>query len=141
VTNINTVAISAGYEWDSATVANRDPIQNILTQERDRRGQLRSGQWQWFPSAQPEGLRESAWKCECQKRGQFYTSDVTANGRVGKLLGLNVIVSNVVTADYAMVGIAQECGTWRAAHRLRLRQSRTKGFPTQSGHGKSELHS
>ncbi|MCK5283917.1 MAG: hypothetical protein KAK00_11055, partial [Nanoarchaeota archaeon] len=31
--NINTLAIAAGSEWDSATVANRDPVQNLLIGE------------------------------------------------------------------------------------------------------------
>jgi hypothetical protein len=52
---------------------------------------------------------------------------VTKNGRVGRILGLNVIVSNVVTADYAMVGIAQECGTWRAASPLTTATIEDKG--------------
>ena len=31
------------------------------------------------------------------------------------MLGLTILVSNTVTADYALVCIAKECGTWKEA--------------------------
>lgn len=113
---INEVAIAAGSEWDSATIANRDPIQNIL----DAKAKIADDNYDpdngsGFLLLNPTDYAKLLGNSNVRNAGQFYTDDVTRNGRVGKLLGLNVIVSSVVTADKAMVGIAKECGTWKQA--------------------------
>lgn len=113
--DINTVVIAAGSEWDSATIANRDPIQNILNaikeiQEEDYNPLNGNG----FLVLNPKDHANLLGNANVRNAGQFYTSDVTQNGRVGRLLGLSVLVSNVVTADYAAVIIAKECGTWKS---------------------------
>lgn len=114
-----TVTIPGGSEWDSATVANRDPIQNILDaikniSENDYDALGGNG----FLAVSPKDYANLLGNANVRNAGQFYTSDVTKNGKVGKIVGLNMIVSNNVTDDYALVGVAKECGTWKAAKPL-----------------------
>ena len=119
---INTVAVAAGSEWDSATIANRDPIQNILDCKKEigvDNYDIDNGQG--FLAVSPKDYANLLGNANVRNAGQFYTDDVTRNGRVGRILGLNVIVSNSVTADYAMVGVAKECATWKAASPLTVK--------------------
>lgn len=114
VVNINSVTIAAGNEWDSATIANRDPIQNILDGIRaiqeDNYNPLNGN---GFLVLNPKDHANLLGNANVRNAGQFYTSGVTENGRVGRLLGLTVIVSNTVTADYTAIVIAKEAGTWK----------------------------
>ena len=114
--NINTVAVAVGYEWDSTTIANRDPIQNILDAKKEiAEDNYDPDNGNGFLVLTPKDFANLLGNANVRNAGQFYTSDVTRNGRVGKLLGLNVIVSNSVTADKALVAIGQECATWKEA--------------------------
>jgi hypothetical protein len=113
---INTVAIAAGSEWNSATIANRDPIQNILdamTTISIDNYNIHNGNG--FIALNPTDYGNILGNANVRNAGQFYTDTVTKNGQVGRLLGLKVIVSNSVAADKALVGIAKECGTWKEA--------------------------
>lgn len=49
------------------------------------------------------------------KGSQFPTigADVANNGSVGKLAGINLIVSTSVSASYALVVVPKRCGTWK----------------------------
>lgn len=114
--NINTLAIAAGSEWNSATIANRDPIQNIL----DAKAEIDTDEYDTdngmgFLAVSVADAAHLLGNANVRNAGQFYTDAVTRNGVIGRLLGLTIIKSNVVTDDYAMVGIAKECGTWKAA--------------------------
>lgn len=42
-------------------------------------------------------------------------TDMAENGRVGKLAGIQLVMSNNVTASYALVVVPKICGTWKAA--------------------------
>lgn len=114
----NTVACAVGSEWDSATISNRDPIQNILDciEEiaKDNYDPYKNGHLLLSPTDFAHLMGNS----NVRNAGQFWTSDVTKNGRVGKILGLNIIVSNSVTADEAIVIIAKEAVTWKEAKAL-----------------------
>jgi hypothetical protein len=118
---INTVTIAAGYEWDSATVANRDPIQDILNAMKMiaiDNYDIHGGNG--FIALSPTDYANLLGNANVKNAGQFYTGDVTKNGAVGKLLGLKVIVSNSVAADKCLIGIAKECGTWKEAVPLKV---------------------
>lgn len=114
----NTVACSVGYEWDSATIANRDPISNILDAKKeisiDNFDPDRNGYICLSPKDYANLLKNS----KVVNNPSFKAADVVANGVVGSICGLKIIVSNVVTADSAMVCIAKECGTWKSAKGL-----------------------
>ena len=113
---IQTLALTSGYEWDSATVANRDPIQDILNAKKLLAiANYDPDNGNGFLLVSPTDYANILGNSNIRNAGQFYTSDVTRNGQVGKLLGLNVIVSNSVAADKAVVGVALECATWKEA--------------------------
>lgn len=115
---INGVSISAGNEWDSATIANRDPIQNILDAKREIAEQNYNPDANGYLLLNPKDFANLLGNANIRNAGQFYTSDVTRNGRVGTLLGLTIIVSNSVTADYALVIVAKEAATWKSVKSL-----------------------
>lgn len=125
---INSVTIAAGSEWNSATIANRDPIQNILDAiseiQKDNYNALNGNGYLVLSPTDYANLLGNA---NVRNAGQFYTSDVTSNGRVGRILGLNVVVSNTVTADYAAVIISKECGTWKSVKPLTVETKREPG--------------
>lgn len=113
---INSLSIVAGYEWDSATIANRDPIQNILDAMKEisvDNYNIHGGNG--ILLLNPKDYANLLGNANVRNAGQFYTDSVTRNGAVGKILGLKVLVSNSITADYAMVAVAKECGTWKEA--------------------------
>lgn len=115
-TNLNSLSITAGNEWDSATVANRDPIQDILNAMKEISTQnynIHNGSGVICLS--PKDYANLLGNANVRNAGQFYTDSVTRNGVVGKILGLKVVVSNTVTADYAFVCISKEIGTWKEA--------------------------
>lgn len=126
---INTEVIASGNEWNSSTIANRDPIQNILNAIRQISiDNLNALNGDGFLVLSPTDFANVLGNANVRNAGQFYTSDVTANGRVGRILGLNVIVSNVVTADYAAVIIAKTCGTWKEVSPLTVRTTVNEGI-------------
>lgn len=114
----NTVA--AADNWDSATVANRNPIQDVLNAikliQEDNYDPYTNG----FLLLSPKDFANIMGNASIKNAGQFWTEDVTKNGRVGRLLGLTIVVSNTVTADEAMVAISKECATWKSASALRV---------------------
>lgn len=115
----NTIAITAGYEWDSATVANRDPIQNLLNAKKELYiDNFDPDGNETFLCVSPKGYADLLGNSKVVNNPTFKSADVVTNGVVGKLCGLKIIVSNVVTADQALVAIAKECGTWKSASAL-----------------------
>ena len=125
---INTVACAAGSEWDSATIANRDPIQNILDSKKEIAvDNYNPDNGNGYLVLSPKDYANLLGNANVRNAGQFYTDDVTRNGRVGKILGLTVVVSNSITADYAMVCVAKECGTWKEAVPLTVKTMEDHG--------------
>ena len=120
--NINSVAITAGDEWDSATIANRDPIQDILNgKKKIAESNYDPDNGSGFLLLSPKDYANLLGNANIRNAGQFYTDAVTKNGRVGQILGLQIIVSNSVTADFALVVIAKEAATWKEANPLTVR--------------------
>ena len=119
ITTDNGNSVAAAATWNSAVVADRDPIQDILNAIRecqiDNYDPLGGN---GFLLLSPTDYANLLGNANVRNAGQFYSDDVTRNGRVGRLLGLNVIVSNSVTADEAAVVIAKEALTWKAAASL-----------------------
>ena len=129
-TNINTLAIAAGYEWDATTIANRDPIQNILDAkkliEEDNYDPDNNG----FLVLSPKDAANLLGNSNVRNAGQFYTDAVTRNGVIGKIAGLTIIKSTSVTADKALVVVAKECATWKQAVSLRVVSIKDPGVKT-----------
>ena len=126
----NTVAIGIGEEWDSATIANRDPIKNILDAVQTLR---------------VDGIDALAGNGKIVLNGQDYTnfisnskvlnhptyeSGVMQNGKVGSILGMDIIVSEVVTIDTAYVLVAKQGMVWKSAQGLTVKTIIDEGKST-----------
>jgi len=126
----NTVAIGIGEEWDSATIANRDPIKNILDAVQTLR---------------VDGIDALAGNGKIVMNGQDYTnfisnskvlnhptyeSGVMQNGKVGSILGMDIIVSEVVTIDTAYVLVAKQGMVWKSAQGLTVKTIVDEGKST-----------
>lgn len=124
-TNINTVAITAGNEWDSATVANRDPFQDILNAIKEISvDNYDPYSMETFLIVTPKDFANMMGNEKIQR---LFKEEIGKNGRVGKIAGLTVKVSNNVTADKAMVVVGKICATWKAAVPLTVATIEDKG--------------
>jgi len=114
---INTAAAVA--TWNSATLADRDPIRDILTGIQylavDNYDALSNGYLLLSPLDYTNLLMNS----KVINNPSFKTADVVSNGVVGQICGLKIIVSNNVTADQAMIVIGQRAATWKGAVSLK----------------------
>lgn len=110
---INTAAAVA--TWDSATESDRDPVRDILTgiefMSVDNYDALQNG----FILLSPKDYTNLMMNSKVINNPSFKTADVVSNGVVGQIAGLNIIVSNVVTADEALIVIGQRAATWKSA--------------------------
>lgn len=125
----NSVAISAGNEWNSATVANRDPIQDLLNAKKE----LYTDNFdpdgnESFLCVSPLDYANLLGNSKFVNSPTYKDADVIANGVVGRVVGLKILVSNVVTSDKALVVIAKECGTWKQASPLTVFSEADKGI-------------
>ena len=126
----NTVAITIGEEWDSATIANRDPVKDILDA---------------IQTLRVDGIDALSGNGYLVVNGNDYTniisnskvlnhptyeSGVMKNGQVGKLLGLNIVVSEVVETDSAYVLVARQGMVWKSAQGLTTKTIEDPGKST-----------
>jgi hypothetical protein len=134
----NVVDCAVGSEWDSATVANRDPIQNILDGKREIAiDNFDPDNGNGYLLVNPTSYASLLGNTKVINNPSFKMADVVANGVVGQVCGLKIIVSNVVgvaTAgassgtDAALIVIAKECGTWKSASPLSVFTIEDKGI-------------
>ena len=127
----NTSAITAGYEWDSATIANRDPIGDILDAMKlitDDYLDPRNGNGYLVVNGQDYTaiLKNS----KVTNNPSFKTADIVSNGVVGQLCGLKIMVSEAVSADQAYVVIAKEALTWKQQAALKVETIQDPGKST-----------
>lgn len=110
---INSLTIAAGFEWDSATISQRDPIQNILDARRNiKQDNVSLTSNTVYLLLNPKNAANLMGNANIRNAGQFFSSGVTANGHLGQGLGCVWLESNVVTADKAAIIIGQACGSW-----------------------------
>lgn len=110
---INTAAAVA--TWDSATVADRDPIRDILTGIEfladDNYDALQNG----FLLLSNKDYTNLMMNSKVINNPSFKTADVVSNGVVGQIAGLKIIVTSSVDADEAMIIVGQRAATWKSA--------------------------
>ena len=126
----NTVAITTGNEWDSATIANRDPIKDILDA---------------IQTLRVDGINALGGNGYLVVNGTDYTniisntkvinhptydSGVMSNGQVGHLLGLTIVVSEATTAESAYVLVGKQGMVWKAAEGLKVKTIVDEGKST-----------
>ena len=127
----NSVAIAQGSGWNSATLANRDPIQNILNAQREiaiDNYDILDGTG--FLLLNPTDYANLIGNSKIISNPTFKAADVVANGVVGQILGLKIIVSNVVTISQAYVVKAKEALNWKEAQALTVQTITDPGIKT-----------
>jgi len=127
----NTYAVTAGNEWDSATVANRDPIFDILSAiQKLREDNIDALNGNGYLVVNGTDYTNIISNSKCTNNPSFKTADVISNGVVGQICGLNIMVSEVVTADAAYVVVSKEAMTWKEATPLTVLQIEDPGVKT-----------
>ncbi len=125
--NINSVTITAGNEWDSATLSNRDPIQDILNAKKAIAEQNYDPEGAYL-CLSPKDYANLLGNANVRNAGQFYTASATERGEVGQICGVRILVSNNVTADYAAIVIGKEAATWKQLAALQTRTIEDAGI-------------
>lgn len=114
--NIQTVTVSGDEWWNGSSAAIIDDLmackQAIGEQNYDSSNLI------CFINEQDH---RSIVNYLAEKGAQFPTvgTDMAKNGRIGKLVGINLVVSNNVTSSMALVVVPKVCGTWKSAVSLR----------------------
>lgn len=112
----NSVAVTVGNEWNSGTVANRDPIQNILDAKREIAiDNYDPDSGNAYLVLNPSDYASLLGNAKVINNPTFKAADVVANGVVGQICGLKIMVSNAVSVSGAYVVIAKEALTWKSA--------------------------
>jgi len=117
----NTFAITADYEWDSATVANRDPIYDILfginMLRIDGIDALNGNGYLVVNGTDYTNIISNS---KILNHPTYRTVSAVSNGVVGELAGLKIMVSEVVTADQAYIVVKGESLVWKQAQALKV---------------------
>lgn len=130
----NTFAITPGSEWDSATVANRDPVFDILTGiqylRADNIDALNGNGYLCLNGTDYTNLLSNS---KVINNPTFKTADVVSNGVVGQICGLKIMVTQALeatTPDVAYIVVAKEAMTWKEATPLTVMQIEDPGIKT-----------
>ena len=109
------LSADANYTWDGASAAIIDDLMNAKQQ---------IGEYNYSTSNLmcfiSEKDHRSVVNYLAEKGAQFpsIATEVTSNGRVGRLAGVQLIVSNSVAASHALVVVPKICATWKEAYAL-----------------------
>ena len=127
----NTNAITAGNEWDSATVANRDPIYDILSAinllRADGIDALNGNGYLVVNGTDYTNIISNS---KVLNHPTFQSVSAVQNGVVNMLAGLKIMVSETVTADQAYVVVSKLALTWKQASALTVRTIEDAGKST-----------
>lgn len=127
----NTFAITAGSEWDSATVANRDPIYDILyginMLRADGIDALNGNGYLVVNGTDYTNIISNS---KVLNHPTFQSVSAVSNGVVNMLAGLKIMVSETVTADQAYIVVAKMALTWKEASPLTTRTIEDAGKST-----------
>lgn len=109
---IQSVTMSAGFEWDTASAA----IIDNLMQGKQLIGEANYDSESTMTFLSPKDHRSTV-NYLAEKGAQFPSigEDMARNGRVGQLAGTNLVVSNSVTASFALMVVPKTVGTWKEA--------------------------
>ena len=130
----NTFAITAGNEWDSATIANRDPIYDILYGidmiRKDNLDALNGDGYLVLNGTDYTNLISNS---KIMNNPTFKTADVVSNGVVGEVCGLKIMVTEsleVTAPDVAYIVIKNAAMVWKSVTPLTVQQIEDPGIKT-----------
>ncbi len=115
-TTTNTAA--AGATWDNAVVALRDPVADILAgiaaMQTYNFDPISSGKG--FIALHPNNYKELM--LSVRGDNNYFSEEVVGNGKVQKVCGVKIIVSNGATENTVLMGISGEAMIWYEAASL-----------------------
>lgn len=106
--------VAAADDWDSATVANRDPIGDILIGIGAMTTNNYDVKSNGFLLVKPVDYASLMRNSKVINNPSFKTADVVSNGRVGQICSLTIIESTNVSADEAMIVMGNRAATWKS---------------------------
>jgi hypothetical protein len=117
----NTFAISAGSEWDSATLANRDPLYDVLFGINMLRiDGIDALNGNGFLVVNGTDYTNIISNTKIVNHPTFKAVSSVQNGVVNELGGLKIMVSEAVTADQAYIVVKGESLVWKQAQPLQV---------------------
>jgi hypothetical protein len=117
----NTFAITAGSEWDSATIAKRDPVYDILygiNMLREDGVDALNGQG--YLVVNGTDYTNIISNTKVLNHPTYESVSAVRNGQVAKLCGLTIMVSEAVTADQAYIVVKGEALVWKQAQAMQV---------------------
>jgi len=130
----NTFAIAAGNTWDNATVANRDPIKDILygidMLRKDNIDALAGNGYLVLNGTDYTNVISNS---KFTNNPSFKTADVVSNGVVGQICGLKIIVTEaleVTAPDVAYIVVKDSAMVWKQVQPLTVQQIVDPGIKT-----------
>jgi len=127
----NTFAITAGNEWNSATVANRDPVYDILyginMLRVDGIDALSGNGYLVVNGTDYTNIISNS---KVLNHPTFQSVSAIQNGVVNTLCGLKIMVSETVRADQAYIVVKNLALTWKQATPLTVRTIEDAGKST-----------
>lgn len=117
----NTFAITADHEWDSGTIANRDPIYDLLYGvnliRADGIDALNGNGYLVVNGTDYTNIISNS---KVLNHPTFTSVSAVQNGVVAELAGLKIMVSEAVTADQAYIVVKGESLVWKQAQPLQV---------------------
>lgn len=111
----NSLAITAGSEWDSATIANQNPVKNILDAVQTMRADnIRVDGGNVYLVVNGTDYANLMQNAKFTNNPSFKTADVVSDGSMGQVCGCKIMVTDVVTADQAYLVVKGEALTWKS---------------------------
>ena len=127
----NTFAITAGYEWDSATIANRDPIYDILYGINMLRiDGIDALNGMGYLVVNGTDYTNIISNSKVLNHPTFESVSAVKNGVVNMLAGLKIMVSETVTVDQAYIVVSKQALTWKQASAMVVRTIEDPGKST-----------
>lgn len=127
----NTFAITAGNEWDSATVANRDPVYDILYGINMLRADgIDALNGMGYLVVNGTDYTNIISNQKVLNHPTFQSVSAVANGVVNTLCGLKIMISETVTADQAYIVVSKLALTWKQAAALTTKTIEDAGKST-----------
>jgi len=117
----NDYAITAGNEWDSATVANRDPVYDILSGinllRADGIDALNGNGYLVVNGTDYTNIISNS---KILNHPTYESVSAVKNGQVGRLCGLTILISEAVRADQAYIVVKGEALVWKQAQAMQV---------------------
>lgn len=127
----NTFAITAGNEWDSATIANRDPVFDFLTGiEMMRADGVDALNGNGYIVLNGTDYTNVISNTKILNHPTFKSVSSVQNGVVNELVGLKMMISETITADTAYIVVKGEALVWKEAQALQVVQIEDPGKST-----------